>query len=183
MKIAIPNRSEELIFDGAGRGIADYLAVGAGDSGRLPILDLHPRRGISRTSGILPNPSLHLAQPVPAQIFLSVYLRILLQPLRGNLFFADHSLQAAVPGLARLSDCIFRPGLGSQPIHRHLQPPAPGYQAGKNRNRCQGTASRRRQTARRPQSSLSHTHSIIAHALNGFSLSAGHSANLEIRPA
>src|ERR1041384_6863261 len=98
--------------------------VPAGDSDRMRCLDRHARRNLSRAAGLL-----RVAQPdvpglVPTEIFLRVYVRVLLQSLRYDRVPGDHRVQAAVPGLARIPDRIFRARVGRQHLYERLRPAA-----------------------------------------------------------
>ena len=96
---------------------------------RVGSVDSHTRSHLSRDAGVLPNQEPDGQYGPAAQVLLPVYLRVLLQPLRVGDLSRHHAFQAAVSGLARLSDLLIRVGLGLQLLHQHLQPPAPEHQA------------------------------------------------------
>ena len=76
---------------------ANPLVADSGDSCGFYRLDGHSRRDLSRAAGLLQRSEQCCSRVFKAQIFLSVYLRILFQPLRYRHPAGNYPFQASLP--------------------------------------------------------------------------------------
>ena len=98
------------------------LAIRIVDSGCVRRMDGHPRGSISRASRILPEAVQGFAGRFAEEVLLPVYLRLLLQPLCGDLFPVPYAIQATICRLAGILISTFCAGLDLKYLHEYLQP-------------------------------------------------------------
>jgi MoxR-like ATPase len=95
-----------------GHYAAADLALRARRARLVHRVDDDPRGTLPRDARLVPEPEPELPPAVGAQVFLSVHLRVLLQPLRRGIFRGADRFQAAPARLARPPDRVVRAGLG-----------------------------------------------------------------------
>ena len=107
---------------GATTDYANFDAFDTGDSGRFRGVDNHSRRGFSGTARLLQTKERVGSDSLAAQVFLSLHVRILLQPLRRSNLSTNHPVSARLSRLARISGLIVRSGVDCKSLHGRVCP-------------------------------------------------------------
>ena len=92
-------------------------------------VDDHSRGDLPRAQGILQRPKSELPKAVPAEVFLPVHLRVLLQPLCIGALFSCDPVPDALLGVERFRHLRVRVGMDRERLYERLQPFAVGDQS------------------------------------------------------
>jgi hypothetical protein len=124
------------------------MAGGFGGADCRRHLGRYSRRSLSRTTRMLCAAQPARPRPVGAKVFLPVYVRVLLQPLRHHSLPADHTIQTALSRLAWLLGCGLCAGVDCQLVHEPVWAATPRHPKRAGRNRRKRTRDGRAGAAR-----------------------------------